>query len=272
MVAAISVEGAGHGSEPIASHGGWTLAQRAAYAWQKYVDFKRDPGQRCSDCWLLQRFCGCADFPQVVLQMRVLVLMHPAEVGRLRASNTAKLLLRFGAKLLVWGHEEHDAQLRSALLQAEIHETAALQVSGLPQLDPSVGSVWVLFPSAAARSVASLANELRRHRAVEEHQVGFAALPQCVVVLDGGWKETRKMNASISDHVVRCIVASASREEYGGTRKYKEGPDDRVQTAAAFITLLKEAGETQEQVDKMKNCLALFTEAYERDACEPSQQ
>jgi len=38
-------------------------------------------------------------------------------------------------------------------------------------------------------------------------------------------------------------VTTASRSELGGTRKYDGGTDDRVQTAAAFVTLLRELGQ-----------------------------
>merc|ERR1712107_218815 len=92
-----------------------------------------------------------------------------------------------------------------------------------------------------------------------------ARLPRCIVVLDGGWKETRKMNQSIDRAVPRCFVINATRGEYGGTRKYR-GNDgaNRVQTAAAFIALLKELNDDPTRVARLQACLASFTEAFDR--------
>ena len=71
--------------------------------------------------------------------------------------------------------------------------------------------------------------------------------PRCIIVLDGGWRECRKIDSAIPAGVCRCIVTTASRQEYGGTRKYG-GTDPkldqgRVQTAAAFAALMMELGE-----------------------------
>mmetsp|Transcript_85527 Transcript_85527/g.275936 ORF Transcript_85527/g.275936 Transcript_85527/m.275936 type:complete len:348 (-) Transcript_85527:8-1051(-) len=295
-------------AESEGAHGGWSLAQRAARALEVYLAFRSQPGQRCPECWLVRRFCACAELPEAALTTSVAVLIHPSELGRLRASNTAKLLLRFGADLFVWGHEEHDARLRELLREAEDAEarapsTSSTSASGITCWDgdaPALCRVgpagaeatWggalgavVLFPCAGSRPAAELSAELARRRAaaaaveVATGAVGEAAstppaLPRCIVVLDGGWKETRKMNASIDVNIARCIVSNATRDEYGGTRKYKEGNADRVQTAAAFIALLKELGDDSERVAALKACLSRFTESFDRQVrwsgvCEP---
>merc|ERR1712183_360017 len=51
------------------------------------------------------------------LRLRVVLVMHYSELGRHLGSNTAKLLLHFGAELLCWGLKEHDAKLLDMLAQ-----------------------------------------------------------------------------------------------------------------------------------------------------------
>ncbi|CAE7580753.1 unnamed protein product [Symbiodinium pilosum] len=153
--------------------------------------------------------------------------MHRLEMGQRKASNTAKLLQHFGAELLCWGVEEHDARLRQILE------------------DDEEGSL-VLFPSPDA---------------VQAQSLGTA--PRQVVVLDGGWRECVRMNNWISPKIRRCVVTTASRSELGGTRKYSGGTDDRVQTAAAFVTLLRELGEDEREVESVRDGLAHYMECFE---------
>lgn len=61
----------------------------------------------------------------------------------------------------------------------------------------------------------------------------------------------------------RQKVTTASRSELGGTRKYSGGTDDRVQTAAAFVTLLRELGEDQQEVASVRDGLAHYMECFE---------
>lgn len=213
----------------------WDLPARSQSAWMKYCNFRADPGDRCKDCWLLRRWCCCPELAGIKLRQRVAVVFHQAELGRLRSSNTAKLLVQLGAELYVWGVEEHNARLQRLL-----EEHGANTV--------------VLFPSADAVQ----ARDLMRG------STGHPELPGCIVVLDGGWKETRKMNQAIDARITRCCVSSATRDEYGGTRKYGGSEQGRVQTAAAFIALMKELGEDASRVEELQTGLATFLAAFER--------
>merc|ERR1712194_829012 len=121
---------------------------------------------------------------------------------------------------------------------------------------------FVLFPAAGACAASELKEEYLRLRE-QEPQVAQALAPR-IVVLDGGWKETRKMNQSIDPAIPRCFLSNASREEYGGTRKYKQPEGDRVQTAAAFVALLKELGEAPERTEVLQAALERYTEAFSR--------
>ena len=87
-------------------------------------------------------------------------------------SNTAKLLLQFGAEPLVWGVQAHEARLHS-ILQAEREHAV------------------VLFPGPGAVEAHTLA----------KGSPGRTELPRIVVVLDGGWKEARKINQAIDERI-----------------------------------------------------------------------
>ncbi|CAE7428152.1 tapT [Symbiodinium necroappetens] len=200
---------------------------RSEQAWASYQAFLTMPGDRCTQCWLMRKHCCCKGLPRIETRLRVYVLMHRLEIGQRKASNTAKLLKHFGAELLCWGVEEHDARLQQLLV------------------DDEEGTV-VLFPSPDAVEASSL-----------------AAAPRQVIVLDGGWRECVRMNSWISPRIRRCIVTTASRSELGGTRKYSGGTDDRVQTAAAFVTLLRELGEDQQEVASVRDGLAHYMECFE---------
>lgn len=223
-----------------AKGGGVSERSRALKSWESYKAFIADPVHKCASCWLMTRYCCCAGLPKgVAFRPRVFVVMHHLELGRHLGSNTAKLLLHFGAELFAWGLEEHDRRLQHCL-----------------EKDPQ-GSI-VLFPSAVARTATELA------------EGGPASSPRCIVVLDGGWRECKHMNDWIDPQVQRCVVTTATREEFGGTRKYggkKADADGRVQTAAAFVALLQELGEDPAHVAAVREGLAHFTECWEAQIC-----
>lgn len=200
---------------------------RSAKAWASFQAFLKSPGDKCPHCWLMRRHCCCEGLPRFELRLRVIVLMHHLEIGQRKASNTAKLLAHFGAEMLCWGVEEHDERLQEIIKD-----------------DPE-GTV-VLFPSETAVQATELSET-----------------PRQILVLDGGWRECVRMNAWISSAVQRCIVTTASRSELGGTRKYDGGTDDRVQTAAAFVTLLRELGQDEKEVAALRSGLAHYMSCFE---------
>jgi len=169
---------------------------------------------------------------------RVLVLVHHLELGKHLGSNTAKLLFNFGGELFAWGIPEHDARLQS-ILEEEASQTV------------------VLFPSSGAIPASELGSgcdEGDRHPSSNK----------TILVLDGGWRECKRMNDWIDPCIQRCVVTSAAREEYGGTRKYSRGSDGgRVQTAAAFIALMQELGHDPVEVSALKAGLAHFMNCWE---------
>jgi len=208
------------------------LKMRALEAWTRHQNFMASPGPRCGDCWLEKKHCCCSGIPAVSLAARVILLMHPTELNQRRGSNTAKVLLNWGAELLIWGLEEHDEVLRSVI-------------------EEHMEDVLILFPSPDAVEAAS------------------APFPQqgrqrILVVVDGGWRECKKMNESLGPRIARCRVTTARRSEFGGTRKYDHGAEDHVQTAAAFVALMRELHEDEKVVSSMTEGLAWYLNCYEQ--------
>eukprot|EP00747_Dinoflagellata_sp_TGD_P219013 gnl/TRDRNA2_/TRDRNA2_91187_c0_seq1.p1 gnl/TRDRNA2_/TRDRNA2_91187_c0~~gnl/TRDRNA2_/TRDRNA2_91187_c0_seq1.p1 ORF type:complete len:288 (+),score=55.55 gnl/TRDRNA2_/TRDRNA2_91187_c0_seq1:212-1075(+) len=214
---------------------------RAEKAWASYTAFLAAPGNKCSSCWLLSNHCCCVAMKTIKLRPSVIVLMHHVELSQHRGSNTAKLLLQFGAELLAWGVEEHDRRFRELI-------------------DEDPGGTAILFPSHDAVDARDFATKIGD----ESNKKPLAR----IVVLDGGWRECRRMNEWIgTPAVARCRVSTASRCEFGGTRKYCDhgGADDgeRVQTAAAFVALLQEIGEDPADVAAVRAGLAHFVTCWE---------
>lgn len=212
---------------------------RALERWEAYNKFIQNPGDKCPTCWLLKRHCCCAGMPVgIQLRPRVVVAMHYSELSRHLGSNTAKVLLSFGAELLAWGVD--DQRLRDIVSE-----------------DPE--GTAVLFPTPGAITAQELA------AARGGSSPAASDLPRCIIVLDGGWRECARMNRSIDAGVTRCVVTTAARSDFGGTRKYGGAGDDekRVQTAAAFVALLRELGEDARHVDAVSAGLRHFMACWE---------
>jgi len=233
-----------------AAEGPGPEAALALERWSRYEQFRLSPGHKCPVCWLMLRHCCCAglDGLRTQLRPRVLIVMHADELGRHQGSNTAKLLVHYGAELVPWGVGQ-DEELRRLLRE-----------------DPA-GCV-VLFPSPDAIDASALAAASSDPGCVAR---SAADLPRSILVLDGGWRECKKINGAIDAQITRCRVTTATREEYGGTRKYgtheKSGGNVRVQTAAAFIALMQELGEDPEHVTALKAGLAHFMGCWEAQIC-----
>ncbi|CAJ1413437.1 unnamed protein product [Effrenium voratum] len=137
---------------------------------------------------------------------------------------------QLGAELFCCGLPEHDQKL-TELLREDVSGTV------------------VLFPSDLALPAAELAalgdTEPRVRR---------------VVVLDGGWAQCKKMNQWLDPALPRCFV-NASREEFGGTRRYR-GITNRVQTAGAFVALMRDLEEEPETVAAISESLGAFMDSF----------
>jgi DTW domain-containing protein YfiP len=111
------------------------------------------PG-RCPRCWIRHEFCLCAEIPQIPTRTRVVIVRHAREADK--STGTARIagLALPNSAMIDFGEE-------SALVDEEVK--------------PFAEGAWLLFPA----------------------EEGTAPLPptppSCLIVIDGTWRQTRRM-------------------------------------------------------------------------------
>lgn len=111
------------------------------------------PG-RCPRCWIRDGFCVCAEVQPVETKTRVVIVRHAREADK--STGTARIagLALPNSALIDFGEES-----------APVDEA----------LKPLVAGAWLLFPSD------------------EEGAPAPVGVPQRLIVLDGTWRQTRRM-------------------------------------------------------------------------------
>jgi len=114
------------------------------------------PG-RCPRCWLVRPYCVCAQIPALAPPVELVIVRHHAEARR--SSGTARLALLAipGARLVECGAD------------LDVASTALAE-----RFAAAPGSTWLLFPDGGASAAP-------------------APAPRRLVVLDGTWREARRM-------------------------------------------------------------------------------
>eukprot|EP00397_Hematodinium_sp_SG-2012_P052039 GEMP01061319.1.p1 GENE.GEMP01061319.1~~GEMP01061319.1.p1 ORF type:complete len:331 (+),score=60.53 GEMP01061319.1:76-1068(+) len=200
----------------------------AAKAARSAVLFEQrfDPAKtvRCRHCWFHKKGCICSQVPPslcVSMPFETIVVMHPSEVLRPSSSNTAKLLLWWGARRCIYGLLEDMEYLSQQF---------------------ATRRCAILFPSEDA--VEPNLNETGN----EGNDI------ETIVILDAGWSPARAMNRGLVSSVTRWKLNLQRAEQdskYGRTRKYVGAPESRTQTAHAYCELLRVLGINNEVVDQM---------------------
>ena len=178
---------------------------------------------RCDYCALTVGFCVCSQLDELRFNTvgRVAVLMNTKE--KYRSSNTAKIIERIlNANLLISGVD--DAELNQIVAQ---------------------GNCFVLFPSEGALTW-------------EE-----AKLPgdnRTIIVLDGTWRQARRLNQAIPLHVPRIKVSPTSLSQFLCRRQTNP---DRVCTVEALSMLYKDMGRDAESV-QLERGLGVLLEGFNK--------
>jgi DTW domain-containing protein len=125
-----------------------------------------DGAGRCPRCWLISRACACAVLMPLAAQTRFMVVQHVREGAKSTSTvRWARLLLP-----------------RCELLEYSARGDAALPAVGLP-------GDWLLFPNGPEHSdVVSGPADVPPASAGER--------PQRLIVLDGTWRQVRRMLAA----------------------------------------------------------------------------
>ncbi|CAE7243499.1 unnamed protein product, partial [Symbiodinium natans] len=117
----------------------------------------------------------------------------------------------------------------------------------------NTGKFWVPFGENLELQETKIVNQLNDEH-LERIMYGYVCAN----------KQIPRLVASCESYKRKKLaVTTASRSELGGTRKYSGGTDDRVQTAAAFVTLLRELGEDEKEVTSVRDGLAHYMECFE---------
>lgn len=170
-------------------------------------------GNRCPNCVLVKPFCVCTQLANLAVAIdgyRVVVLMNQRE--QYRSSNTAKVIERvLGAKIFIDGLDEDWAKFESLLREYE-------------------NRTFLLFPSEDSVEFSNLGSSSNNR---------FISGRVLIVVVDGTWRQARKLNQRIPLTVPRVRITPTTLSKFLCRRQTRV---DRVCTAEALTLLLLDMG------------------------------
>ncbi len=162
------------------------------------------PG-RCPRCWIRHEFCLCADIPTVPTRTRVVIVRHAREADK--STGTARIagLALPNSAMIDFGEE-------SAPVDEEVK--------------PFVPGAWLLFP---ADFDAPPAPEV---------------LPQCLIVIDGTWRQTRRMLKKLPALANVPRLGLPTKQAAPLRLRESTSPDNRstLEAIADALTLLEGPG------------------------------
>jgi len=180
-------------------------------------------GNRCPDCVLVKKFCVCESLKTLSCEVpgyRVAVLMNQRE--QYRSSNTAKVIERVvGGETYIDGLEDYWARFEALMEEYS-------------------GRSFVLFPSENSIEFESLQGYLKASDRKSKDVL--------IIVVDGTWRQARRLNQKISTHVPRVKITPTTLSKFLCRRQTRV---DRVCTAEALSLLLLDMGfsEASKQMD-----------------------
>ena len=159
------------------------------------------PG-RCPRCWIRHEFCLCAEIPQVPTRTQVVIVRHAREADK--STGTARMagLALPHSAMIDFGEE-------SAPVDAE--------------LQPFLEGAWLLFP------------------AVEDAPVASGAAPKRLIVIDGTWRQTRRMLKKLPSLANVPRMALPAKDAAPLRLRESTSPDNRstLEAIADGLTLLE---------------------------------
>ena len=164
----------------------------------------RRQGHRCAGCGLLLADCLCGDLPAIVVQTRVVLIIHRAEIRK--STNTGRLTARAltGAEIRLRG--DRDAPERAALPE---------------------GRRLLLFPLPGARVLGP----------------DDAREPAVLLVPDGNWPQARRTALRDPDTqgAEAVIVPPGAPSRYGLRSAPREGALSTMEAVARALGVLEGA-------------------------------
>lgn len=182
-------------------------------------DFMAAKG-RCEHCVLRKPFCVCGKLSLLQmhacdLDFEVVVLINQRE--KYRSSNTAKIIEKIiGAKIFVDGLDEDISEFQR-IVQANLDNS------------------FVLFPSDNSIDFPSFSNCARNCVLAESAKI-------LIIVVDGTWRQARRLNLKIPDSVPRVRILPTTLSKFLCRRQTRA---DRVCTLEALSLLLQDMGKVE---------------------------
>lgn len=208
--------------------------------------FRRNAEEiKCPRCWMVPLHCLCADFPTEARHdpgIDVLCYFHWREASVRKASNTAKLvpLLLEGGRIVACGDVATEGPMYAAL-------------------DDPAGHAAVLFPSDDSITITEWR---QRQEAAAATDPELATKRSSLVVLDGTWSEARLLNKFLPARATR-VRLEAVPEELAQLRTRWAHPDrTNIQSMAAVIAALAEAGLPEAAQIALRSKLELAISKY----------
>lgn len=219
-------------------------SEKLDYAIQRSIAAKLQPEMnKCNYCWVPKKYCHCNELKLIEWRnnkkkIKVVFLMTYTEFYR--SSNSAKIVLNTlpESEFYIRGLESHEKELETKYFNTD-------------------KKMFVLFPSDGAIPIQN--TELYCHSTDEEPAVE----EQIIMVLDGTWREARRMNKTIPAHIPRVKLlapnSSTSQKQplFNGLRK-QLFPDSRTSTLESVVIVLRECGLPEQECDKMLNNFKLM--------------
>lgn len=163
-------------------------------------------GNRCPNCVLVKPFCVCEKLEALkcrIPEYRIAVLMNQRE--QYRSSNTAKVIERIvNGEIFIDGLDEGWNKFQALLEEYS-------------------GRVFVLFPSETSVEYSP------------EVVVGADGVEKLIVVVDGTWRQARRLNLKIPKAIPRVRIQPSTLSKFLCRRQTRV---DRVCTAEALALLL----------------------------------
>jgi DTW domain-containing protein YfiP len=217
-------------------------SQRQHLAVERCTARKLSQPVHCDYCWAREEFCMCgkfkvANWTGVKKNIELVFLMTYREFYR--SSNTAKVVLNTlpNTKFLLKGLPIHDEILKNMLVTDDTHE------------------VYVMFPSTGSLPIHKTPLVLQPTDQVVDGIVDDNK-KYTIIVLDGTWREARRMNKNIPEEVPRIHLTPVNDPIFEHLRKQTVQKVGRTSTLEAVVECFREIGMDNSQttilLDNMK--------------------
>lgn len=178
------------------------------------------PG-RCSNCWLRSGFCVCGALPKVEPKTQLLLVRHVREAEK--STGTARVASLSIPSLKLFEFND-DPELCDATLK------------------PHVDGAWILFPDVDADAPKAPAGQS----------------PKTLVVLDGTWRQTRRMLKKLPS--LQSLPRFTLPAKEAAPLRLRESPDPEARSTLEAIADALDVLESKELARPLHELHALFVE------------